>query len=136
MTFTVFFDAPFWVGILEEERDGLLYIARHIFGAEPSEQEVLEFVQRDFDSLWSQMTVGIEIEAIQIHPINPKRAQREVRKTMAAAPLSTKAQEAMRVQIEHNKQERKIQSRANRDAEREYKRQVAREKAKAKHRGH
>lgn len=136
MTFTVFFDAPFWVGVLEEERDGLLYIARHIFGAEPSEQEVLEFVQRDFDSLWSQMTVGIEIEAVRIHPINPKRAQREVRKTMAAAPLSTKAQEAMRVQIEHNKQERKIQSRANRDAEREYKRQVAREKAKAKHRGH
>jgi hypothetical protein len=135
MTFTIFFDPPYWVGVLEEERAGMLYIARHIFGAEPSEQEVLEFVRRDFDSLWAQMTVGIAVETETARRFNPKRLQREVRRTMAAPPLSTKAQEAMRVQIEHNKQERKANHRAEREAEKEYKREVAREKAKAKHRG-
>ncbi len=136
MTFTIFFDHPYWVGVLEEERDGLLYVARHVFGAEPSEQEVLEFVRHDFDSLWQQMTVGIEVESVAARQLNPKRMQREVRRMMVEPALSTKAQEAMRVQIEHNKQERKAVSRANREAERDYKRQVAREKAKARHRGH
>ena len=62
MRLTVLFDTPYWIGLSEVERDGCLYVARHIFGAEPSDAEVSEFVQRDLLTLQARMTVGVPIE--------------------------------------------------------------------------
>ncbi len=135
MRLTILFDSPYWIGLLEDERDGLLYAARYIFGAEPSDQEVYQFVQRDLLSLTAQMSVGIPFEQNPHRQVNPKRMQREVRRELAQAGITSKAQEAMRLQIETNKQQRQQQNRAERDALRDYKRTVAREKAKARHRG-
>lgn len=137
MRFTVFFESPYWVGVLEEERDGLLFAAKHTFGAEPSDQEIYEFVRRDMLNLQARMTVGIPIEeSSSERRTNPKRVQREIRQAVLEQGVLSKAQEAMRLQIEQNKIERKADSKAERDAERERKRELARAKAKAKHRGH
>jgi hypothetical protein len=136
MRLTILFDAPYWIGLLEVERDGCLYAAQHIFGAEPSDQEVHEFVNRDLLRLQASMTIGIPIEqqVAQKH-LNPKRAQREVRQQLAEQGISSKAQEAMRIQLEQNKRQSIQVSREQRETLREYKRDIAREKAKARHKG-
>ena len=122
--------------MLEVERDGCLYAARHIFGAEPSDAEVCEFIQRDLFALQARMTVGIPIEqaAITRHP-NSKRVQREVRQQIAQQDMPSKAHEAMRLQIEQNKRQSVQFSRERREALRDRKHEIERNKAKARHRG-
>ncbi|HEX2905925.1 MAG TPA: YjdF family protein [Phototrophicaceae bacterium] len=137
MRLTILFDPPYWVGLLEDERDGYLYAARHIFGAEPSDQEVYAFIQTDFVRLCQQMTVGVPIsETAAPRHINPKRRQREVRRELSQLGIATKAQEALRLQLEHHKHERQQENREEREAQQTYKRALAREKAKARHKGH
>ena len=135
MRLTVYFESPYWIGLLEEERGGLLYVGRHIFGAEPSDAEVYDFVLHEMTTLQARMTVGVPIESELVRSVNPKRMAREVRRELAQGNIPSKAQEAMRMQIEVNKVEHKQQSREERDALRAYKREVAHAKAKAKHRG-
>jgi hypothetical protein len=135
MQFTIHFNPPYWIGVLEVEHDAHLYAATHIFGSEPSDQEVYAFVQRDLLTLQQRMTVGVPVETAPEHHVNPKRVQREVHRQVAQRGIGSKAQEAMRLQIEQNKQERIQISRKQRDTLRSYKREVARAKAKAKHRG-
>ena len=56
---TILFDAPYWVGLVEKCRDDRLYVARHVFGAEPSDTEIEAFVLRDLSALMRTMTVGL-----------------------------------------------------------------------------
>ncbi len=135
MQLTILFDDPYYVGLLEIEREGLLYAARHIFGADPSDQEVFEFVRRDLLPLQARMTVGIPVEAGTMKRVNPKRMQREVRRQVAQQGISSKAHEAMRAQIEQNKVERHQITREQREAQKLHKREVARLKARERHRG-
>ena len=136
MRLTVLFNDPYWIGVLEVERDHCLYAATHIFGPEPSDQVVYEFVSRDLLALQARMTLGVPIEASRERHTSPKRVQREVRKQVAQQGIASKAQEAMRLQIEQDKQSRHQTSREQREAVREHKREIARARAKAKHRGH
>jgi hypothetical protein len=39
----VFFDGRFWIALIERRRDGKLSIARHVFGAEPTNPELKQF---------------------------------------------------------------------------------------------
>jgi hypothetical protein len=137
MNLTILFDDPYWVGILEVERDGQLFVGKHIFGAEPSDQLVYAFVQHHLLTLMSRMTVGLPIEeSTPKHRTNPKRVQREISREMDARGITTRSQEAMRLQIEAGKQIRHEDSKEQREALRLHKRAVAQTKAKAKHRGH
>ena len=137
MRLTILFDSPYWIGLLEVERDGCLYAARHIFGSEPSDQEVYQFVQRDLLQLQARMTTGVRVDQDGAYRrLNPKRVQREVRQQIAEEGIPNKAHEAMRLQIEQNKFQSTQVSREQRDALREHKREVAREKLRARHRGH
>ena len=40
LTLTVYFDAPFWVGVFERMEDGRLSVCKVTFGAEPKDYEV------------------------------------------------------------------------------------------------
>src|SRR6266496_61485 len=99
MRLTIYFESPYWNGLLEEKRGGLLYVGRHIFGAEPSDAEVYAFVLHDMTALQARMTVGIAIESAETRPVNPKRMAREVRRELAGANITSKAQETMRLQL-------------------------------------
>ncbi len=136
MQLTLFFDSPYWVGVLEVERDGLLYAARHIFGAEPSAEEVYTFVLHDLGALQARMVHGVAVEPEPQKRVNPKRAQREIRRELARQGVSSKAHDAMRQQIEQGKQSRRAQSRAARETEQVRKRAIARDKTRQTHRGH
>ena len=120
---------------MELEDDGILYAARHIFGAEPGDQEVYDFVQREITHLLGNLTTGIPLESAPSRAVNFKRMQRETRRAVQTVGITSQAHEAMRLQLEQHKQERQHISREQRDASREHKRAVAEEKARAKHRG-
>jgi hypothetical protein len=49
--FTIFFEDPFWVGILEKNYNGINYMGKHIFGAEPSNSELLQFYINKFENI-------------------------------------------------------------------------------------
>jgi hypothetical protein len=46
-SFTLFFEDPYWVGIVEKADGEQYMVGRTVFGAEPSNAELLEFVHRE-----------------------------------------------------------------------------------------
>ncbi|MBP2652190.1 MAG: hypothetical protein H6Q74_3015 [Firmicutes bacterium] len=46
MKLTVFYDGQFWVGVLEEVIDEKLKAVRYVFGSEPYDWDVMNFVNQ------------------------------------------------------------------------------------------
>ena len=68
---TVFFENPFWVGVFECREQGMLQTCRVVFGAEPKDYEVYDYVLREYASLkWSR---PIPVEEKEMRKRNPKR---------------------------------------------------------------
>ncbi|WP_223066043.1 YjdF family protein [Paenibacillus caui] len=136
MKLIVYYENPYWVGAVEAEEQGIVKAARHIFGPEPTNPELLAFVQSgEFSRLIEGMNSVVATGAGQIRKISPKRLQREVSKEMKARGIGTFAEQAIKLQYEECKRERKKESREMREALKERKRELARQKAKAKHKG-
>lgn len=133
LTLTVFFDAPFWVGVFERVEEDNLSVCKHTFGAEPTNTEVLALIQQRFRQLSFSPAVAADR---QMHHSNPKRRQRAARKASASRGIGTKAQQALAAQHEVSKSSRSaFQSKAREEAQAErYAKRRA--KQKAKHRGH
>lgn len=132
-TLTVYHDGQFWVGVIEHVEDGRLSAARIVFGAEPSDEEVLRFVVER----WRTLSFGGGRDS-DVKPLakNPKRRQREVSKALKQPAASTRAQAALAEQRDSLKQE---SAQAHRQAREEAKRQrfeQRAEKRKEKRRGH
>lgn len=136
ITLTVFFEDPFWVGVVECQDGADLQAARQIFGAEPAPGEVHEFVKRRLAELLARPLASVAAEPVTARQPNPKRAARAAAQALAQHGSSTKAQEALRLQIEQHKRERAGLTKAAREAEATRKRQLKLQKAKARHRGH
>jgi hypothetical protein len=49
--FTIFFEDPFWVGVLVADRGDCRFVARVVFGAEPTNAELLLFMRERFSRL-------------------------------------------------------------------------------------
>ena len=129
---TVFFENPFWVGIFERIENGKLSVAKVTFGAEPKDYEVYEFgLKHYYDLQFSPAVATVVKESKQ----NPKRIQREIKKSLAQTGIGTKSQQALKLQQEQNKQERKVKSREQKLAKAEYLFDLKQQKKKEKHRG-
>ena len=50
-TLTVYHDGQFWVGLAEHVEGGRYGVARIVFGAEPSDEEILRFVTSEWEKL-------------------------------------------------------------------------------------
>ena len=135
ITLTVYFEDPFWVAVVERQEQGALQAARHIFGAEPGPVEVLAFVLGQLVRLLEQPAVALAVAPAARRAANPKRAAREAARSLAARGVSSQSHEALRLQLEQNKQARKQRGKVEREAEAIYERQLKVEKAKARHRG-
>jgi hypothetical protein len=135
MKLTVYHDGQYWVGVVEEIEVGKLKAARHIFGSAPKDAEVLDFVQRNLLTLTSNLSQAVDVKDPSERRINPKRLARQVAREMQKTGVSTYAQQALKLEYEHRKRERQVLSRQQREELKERKRAIAREKAKAKHRG-
>ena len=131
-SFTVFFEDPFWVGVYEREEPGGLTACRVVFGAEPKDYEVYNFVLKNYYRLKFSPAVATDVKEAS-H--NPKRIQREVRKQVQNTGIGTKSQQALKLQQEQLKTERKIVSREQREAEKKRQFELKQQKRKEKHKG-
>lgn len=134
---TIFFDQRFWVATFERVDKAGYAIARHIFGAEPTDPEVHDFVLHHYHEL----NFGEPREfTLHIKRMNPKRAQRQVRREMEklkdTMKPSTFAQDAMREEIEKRKKSKQSQSCADRRTRKEAQFALKQHKKKEKLRGH
>ncbi len=121
---TVLFDAPYWIALLEQFDDSTLRVARHVFGAEPSDAQVYAFIQHDYAALLDRLSPALPLAQPPSQHINPKRQQRLVRAQMAARGIATKSQDALRLQLEAHKQDKAIRTKQQRDRLKAYKRGV------------
>lgn len=129
---TVYFEEPFWMGVFEKIEDKKLSAAKVIFGTEPKDYEVYEFVLKHYCGL--QFSPAVET-AVTIKHKNPKRLQKEVKKQLKNTGIGTKSQQALKLQQEQSKQERKLKSRIQKEAEAKRMFEMKQQKKKEKHRG-
>lgn len=93
VTLTVLFEAPFWVGVVERVEDGRLSACRIVFGAEPKDYEVWEYVLRSYSGL--KFSPAVEA-ARKPAAGDPKRRRREAvpnrrRKNSAASTSASRS---------------------------------------------
>ena len=149
--FTLYFDGRFWVGVLEcrERHHGgdvngqaiTVRAARHVFGAEPSDAELYDFLLTHGGALIDRAAACPPVPASR--PVgsssasrpNPKRAARQAAKEAARARPSTAAQAALAAAREetaarasHDRSRRRRQK-----ADEDWARR--RQRAKRRHRG-
>lgn len=134
---TVSYQRPFWVGIFERKEDKHYAVARKVFGDEPTDPELYEFVLHNYHELkFSEPQKDIKLI---IKRKNPKRVQREVRKEMekmvSDRPM-TRAQEVLKLELEKNKKIKKLVSKAEQEAKQKAKFEQKQQKKKQKLRGH
>ena len=149
--FTLFFDGRFWVGVLElherrrgaeaNDRGGTVRAVRHVFGAEPSDVELYDFLLTHGGALIDRAAACPPVPASRSagsssapRP-NPKRAARQAAKEAARARPSTAAQAALAAAREETA------TRASRDRSRRRRQRAdedwdrRRQRAKRRHRG-
>ena len=130
---TIYFEDPFWVGVFERIENRKLSVAKVTFGREPKDYEVLEFINRNYYHL--QFSPAVET-VVKDTKKNPKRAQRDAKKQTLETGIGTKSQQALKLQQEQNKKERKVRSREQREAESQRIFELKKIKKREKHRGH
>ena len=131
---TVYFEPPFYVALYQREEADGCRVCKVTFGGEPRDQQVLDYFQTHWRELCFSPPVlgGLAPE----RTINPKRARREARRAVQPIGTGTKAQQALQLQREQQKAERKADSKERREAQRERKLAIRQEKRREKHRGH
>ena len=114
LTLTLFHDGQFYVGIFERREGKQLSACRVVFGAEPKDGEIMDFLNKDFRRLSFSPKVKEERKPL---PVNPKRLQREIARQVNSIGTGTKSQQALQLQREQNKAVRQEKSRRQREEE-------------------
>lgn len=136
MKLTIYHDGQYWVGVLEQQEQDQLKAAKWLFGTEPKDTEVLEFIFHQATELLDQTTHSLDhLMKSNSKRINPKRLARQVAKEMAERGVSTYAEQAMQKELEGKKRERNILNREQKKLIQQRKRELAIQKRKNKHRG-
>ncbi|MGN0907657.1 MAG: YjdF family protein [Bullifex sp.] len=133
MVMAVFFESPFWVCVFERIRDGKLSVARVVFGAEPGDREILNFLSDHWTELRFSPAVAT---AVKKASVNPKRSIREARKQVLETGIGTKSQQTLKARQEQLKQERRSERRKRMEAEDRRTFELRQQKKHDKHRGH
>ena len=129
----VFFEEPFYVGLFEKREAGRLRVCKITFGPEPTDAQVLAYVQQQYGQLL--FSAPIKGEKPAAGEKNHKQRQREARRQTAQAGIGTRAQQALQAQRELHKQEKKAHTKAEREVEAARRFAMAQQKRKEKHRG-
>jgi len=131
--FTIFFEDPFWVGVLEENYNGINYMGKHIFGAEPSNSELLQFYIYEFENI---KKIKISEADTETGKMNFKKSVSKAKKIQSRIGAGTNSQNLFKKAFEEmmdiKKRERKIEEIMNK--EEKYKKKL--EKKLEKKKGH
>lgn len=130
---TVFFSDPFWVGVYEVVSGGKLEVSKITFGTEPKDYEIYGFILENLYEL--EFSPPVKAELNQNLRMNPKRMQRAVKKQVKSKGIETKSQQALRLQQEEHKTEKKHKNKEQREEKKQYKFEMRQQKRKEKHRG-
>lgn len=130
---TVYFEDPFWVGVYERIEEGQMEVARIVFGPEPRDYEVCDFLHRN----WAHLRFSPPVQTSQgmLKKPNPKRMQRQINQQMQKTGVGTRAQQALKLQQEAGRAEGRKVSKQLRQQEEEQKYLLKQQKKKEKHRG-
>ncbi|MDO5569756.1 MAG: YjdF family protein [bacterium] len=129
---TVLFDGVFWIGVFERVIDNKLEVAKVTFGAEPKDIEIYNFILNKYQYL--KFSNGILINQKTQKEINPKRMKKLVKKQVGKS-LGTKSQQALKLQQEQNKLNRKSISKQRKDELLKLKFEMKQKKRQQKHKG-
>lgn len=132
LSFTVFFEEPFWIGLLEREEKGKLSVSKITFGKEPKDYEIFAFLLKCYDAL--RFSPPIDIREKSGKKLNPKKMQRSLRRHKDDG-VGTKSQQALAAQRDALKTERKKFRKEMREEENRRQFLLKQEKKKQKHRG-
>ena len=99
MKLTVFHDGQYWVGVLEEQFLGKLRAAKYIFGSEPKDEEILQFVRQDMMQIVRGLSQEVAVRLTEAKRINPKRLARRAAEEMRNKGVSSYAQEAIKLEL-------------------------------------
>lgn len=129
---TVLFEEPFYVGYFERSDEKGLSYSKVVFGKEPKDGEVYDFVLKNIYSLRFSPSIEGKVKDI---PKNPKRALKESQKQVENTSGIKKSWQALKLQQEENKLIRKKISKEEKLAEEERLFELKRQKKKEKHKG-
>ncbi|WP_105616122.1 YjdF family protein [Vallitalea okinawensis] len=128
------FEKPFWIGIFER-KDGTNYeVARMVFGSEPKDYEVYDFILKHYHQL--KYSLQIPIEEVVEKKINPKRLQRTINKEVGNRGIGTKAQQTISLQREASKLKKRKLRKDYKEVVKKRKFELKLQKKKKKHKGH
>lgn len=134
ITLNVFYEDPFWVGVFEKTFEGSLEVARVVFGNEPKDGEIYEFILMHYNSIKFSSPIK---EANTVNKkINPKRLKRKINAQMQYRGIGTKAQNALKLEFENSKNQRKEIAKIKKEETEELKFQLKQQKKKDKKKGH
>lgn len=132
VTVSVYFEEPFWVGVVERVTEEGLTACKVTFGAEPRSYEVYAFFLENYYRL--RFSPAVEAAVRKTH-VNPKRMQRKVHEQMEDKGPGTRSQQALKLQHEQMKAERKVLTKEQKEADKLRKFELKQQKKKEKHRG-
>ena len=71
-TFTLLFENPFWIGVFESECGKNYEVARVVFGPEPTDVQLYEFILKNFWGIILKITLLIpqNLKFIKTHFMN------------------------------------------------------------------
>lgn len=130
---TIYFENPFWVGIFERNINGKLSACRVVFGQEPKDNQVLEFVLKNDRQL--RYSPEILNENVVKEKVNPKRMQRDSKRQIQNLGIGTKSQQALKLQQEKNKTVRKAKRKEQKEFKRDKMYILRQQKKREKHKG-
>ena len=133
MTLTVYFEEGFWHGLFEQEHAQSYRVCRVTFGAEPSMQELLDFLNRYYHRL--QFSPSIRVMREKTKSISPKRLQRQAKKEQMAS-RSSKSQEALKLQFEEQNKIARVKRKQQKELAKQRKFELKQQKRLEKHKGH
>ena len=130
---TIMFENPFWIGLYERFDNGTYEVCKITFGAEPKDYEIYDYLLQNWHKL--KFSPPIKTDKTKDRKINPKRMQREINSQLEDKGIGTKAQQALQLQREQSKVEKRARTKEPKEAEKERQYALRQEKKKAKHRG-
>jgi hypothetical protein len=127
------FDGTYWIGVFERNDEQGYSVGKFIFGKEPSDEEVYEFILHGYRAV--RFTQPMESNLPDTKHMSFKRRQREIERILANAFPAEQISEQVRAQEEADRQAREKEARIRRKAEEEHKYQLRQAKRHEKHRG-
>ena len=128
----IFFEEPFWIGIFEREENKSLFVCKVTFKAEPTNAQIYDFLIKNYLKLRFSPSVQ---SITKKDKKNPKRIQREVHRQMNNVHIGTKSMQALKLQYEQMKKDKKARKKQNKEEEKKNKFNLRKQKKKEKHRG-